>query len=83
MRPRGTNEGEREREKESKREREREGYQEDSRRREIARRERRRETLATRPLVTTRIIQTNRNPRGTERVPINFEMSPVKIQTRR
>lgn len=38
--------------------------------------------LAT-PVGYTRIIQTNRNPAGTERVPINFEMSPVKIQARR
>lgn len=38
--------------------------------------------LAT-PVGYTRIIQTNRNPGGTERVPINFEMSPVKIQAGR
>jgi len=28
------------------------------------------------------IMQTNRNPSATKRVPINSEMSPVKIQAR-
>lgn len=31
----------------------------------------------------TRIMQINRNPNATKRVPINSEMSPVKIQARR
>lgn len=31
----------------------------------------------------TRIMQINRNPHTTKRVPINSEMSPVKIQARR